>query len=142
VNYDACSVDELIELSAEATPEVFDTLSAITATAAGKGITVTVNLEGRLVALDLEPHALAGGPGPLATEIFRLVQEASAAALNAGIEVLAPVAGDDLAAELRALVLPEPVRLELAHPAPVRSAPARPAPDDDFSAIETWAVPR
>jgi len=124
------SVDELIDLSTEATPAIFTTLSAITATATGDGISATVNLEGRLVALTLEPHALAVGPGPLATEIFRLVQEASATALNTGIEVLAPVAGDDLAAELRALVLPQPV-----------PAPARPAPEDDFSSVETWAVP-
>lgn len=137
MNYDAYSVDELIELSSEAAPEVFDRLSAITATATGDGITATVNLEGRLVALALEPHALAAGPGPLAAEIFRLVQEASAAALNTGIEILAPVAGDDLAAELRALVLPEPVKQEPVRPAPVRP---RPAVEDDFSTVETWAV--
>ena len=125
------TVDELIELSTRSAPEVFTALSAITARASGDGIEVTVNLEGRLIALELAPHALAAGPGPLAAEIFRLVQEASATALNAGIEVLAPAAGDDLAAELRALVLPAP--------APVSP---RPAPDDDFSEVETWAVPR
>lgn len=125
------SVDELIELSEQSAPEVFATLSAITATAAGDGIEATVNLEGRLIALELAPHALAAGPAALAAEIFRLVQEASAAALNAGIETLAPVAGDDLAAELRALVLPEP-----APPAvPVQ------AKEDDFSTVESWAVP-
>lgn len=124
-------MDELIELSTRSTPEVFAALSAITATATGDGIEATVNLEGRLIALELAPHALAAGPAALAAEIFRLVQEASATALNAGIEVLTPAAGDDLAAELRALVLPEP--------APVRPRPAR---DDDFSEIETWAVPR
>jgi len=122
------SVDELIELSTQATPEVFTTLSAITATAIGNGIEATVNLEGRLVALALAPHALAAGPGPLSEEIFRLVQEASAVALNRGIEILAPVAGEDLAAELRALVLPAPAK-------------PRPPADDDFSAVETWAVP-
>lgn len=127
------SVDELIELSAESTPDVFAALSAITATATGDGIEATVNLEGRLIALELAPHALAAGPAKLAAEIFRLVQEASATALHAGIEVLAPVAGDDLAAELRALVLPEPTP-----PAPVRP---RPAPEDDFSTVESWAVP-
>ncbi|MFI7674407.1 hypothetical protein [Actinophytocola sp. NPDC049390] len=124
-------MDELIELSTRPTSEVFTALSRITATASGDGIAATVNLEGRLIALDLAPHALAAGPEPLAAEIFRLVQEASAAALNAGIEVLAPAAGEDVAAELRALVLPEPT-------------PPRPMPEvtDDFSQIETWAVPR
>ena len=118
------TVDELIE---QVTPEVFAPLSAVTATATGDGITATVNLEGRLIALALEPHALAAGPAPLAAEIFRLVQEASAVALNRGIEILAPVADEDLAAELRALVLPEP-------PKP------QPPPEDDFSRVETWAV--
>jgi hypothetical protein len=121
------TVDELIELSEQAT--VFAPLSEITATAATDGITATVNLEGRLIALTLEPHALAAGPGPLAAEIFRLVQEASAAALNKGIEVLAPVAGEELAAELRSLVLPAP---------PVSTSPTV---EDDFSTVETWAVP-
>jgi hypothetical protein len=121
------SVDELIELSTQATPEVFTQLSAITGTATTDGITATVNLEGRLVALALEPQALAAGPDRLAAEIFRLVQEASAAALNTGIEILAPAAGEELAAELRALVLPEPARRSV---------------EDDFSTIETWAVPR
>lgn len=129
------SVDELIELSEQSAPEVFATLSTITATATGDGIEATVNLEGRLIALELAPHALAAGPAPLAAEIFRLVQEASATALNAGIEILAPVAGDDLAAELRALVLPDPTPPP---PAPVRP---RPAPEDDFSTVESWAVP-
>ncbi len=123
-------MDELIELSTQPAPEVLAALSQITATASSDGIKATVNLEGRLIALELAPHALAVGPEALAAEIFRLVQEASTTALNAGIDVLAPAAGDDLAAELRALVLPAPA-----------PAPPRPAPDDDFSEIESWAVP-
>lgn len=119
------TVDELVE---QVTPEVFAPLSAVTATATGEGITATVNLEGRLIDLTLDPHALAAGPGPLAAEIFRLVQEASAVALNRGIEILAPVAGEELAAELRALVLPEPTK-------------PNPPAADDFSTVETWAVP-
>lgn len=124
------SVDELIELSTQTQPEIFTVLSAITATATGDGISATVNLEGRLIALTLDPHALAAAPEILAADIFRLVQEASATALNSGIEALAPAAGEELAAELRALALPEP-------------APARPRPptEDDFSTVETWAVP-
>ena len=128
------TVDELIELSTQSAPEVFAALSEITATASADGIEATVNLEGRLIALELAPHALAAGPDALAAEIFRLVQEASATALNAGIDVLTPVAGEDLAAELRALVLPEPANSA--------QIPPRPAPEEDFSEIESWAVPR
>ncbi len=80
----------------------------------------------------MEPHALAAEAHALAEVIFRLTQEAAATALNAGIEVLAPVAGAELTAELRALVLPvEPV-------APVVVASA----EEDFSAVESWALPR
>jgi hypothetical protein len=125
-------VDELIELGTAAAPDVFAQLSAITATAVGDGVVARVNLEGRLVGLSLEPHALAAGAPALAEVIFRLTQEAAASALNAGIEVLAPVAGAELTAELRALVLPvEPV-------APVVVASV----EEDFSAVESWALPR
>jgi DNA-binding protein YbaB len=131
-NWEACTVDELIDLAESATPEVFTRLAAVTATATEGGVTATVNLEGRLVALTIEPHALAAGPDPLAAAIFTLVQEASAAALNTGIEILTPATDETLAAELRALVLPTPA------PKPVRRAPA---PEEDFSTIESWALP-
>jgi len=138
-DYEACSVDELIELGAAAADGVFDRLGAITATAADDGITVRVNLEGCLVGLELSPHALAAGPAALAASIFRLTQEASATALNAGIEVLAPEVGAELTAELRGLVLPPPAP-EPAATAPT-AAPRRPVVEDDFSTVESWAVP-
>ena len=131
MNYDDCSVDELIELGSVAAPGVFSQLSAITAGASADGVTVRVNLEGRLVGLELAPSALAAGPAELAGTIFRLTQEASAAALNVGIEVLAPLAGEELTAELRALTLPEPVAAEPVAPVPV---------DDDFAEVASWAV--
>ncbi len=134
VDPETCTVDELIELGAAAAPDVFSRLSAITATASSDGVVARVNLEGRLVELALEPHALAAGHTALAATIFRLTQEAAASALNAGIEVLAPVAGEELTAELRALTLPapaEPVR-------PVR----QPVVEEDFSTVESWALPR
>lgn len=129
-DYAACTVDELIELGSAAAPGVFGRLSTITATAAADGVVATVNLEGRLVGLTLEPRALAAGPTALAATVFRLTQEAAGSALNTGIEVLAPVAGDELTAELRALTLP--VRVEPTRPAPVA--------DEDFSTVESWAV--
>lgn len=136
VDYDACTVDELIELGSAPAGGVSAELGAITATASGDGVEVTVNLAGRLVGLVLAPHALATRPSALAAEIVRLTLEASTTALDAGVAVLAPVVGEELAGELRALVLPrdpaEPARTE----ATDRYA------DDDFSTIETWALPR
>lgn len=130
MNYDDRSVDELIELGSIAVPGVFSQLSAITAGATADGVTVRVNLEGRLVELELAPSALSAGPATLADTIFRLTQEASATALNTGIEVLAPLAGEELTAELRSLTLPAP-------PAPT-PPPAPPA--DDFAEVESWAI--
>jgi hypothetical protein len=45
--------------------------------------------------------------------------------------VLAPLAGEELTAELRALTLPEPVAAEPVAPVPV---------DGDFAEVASWAV--
>ncbi len=101
-------------------------LSTITASAAADGVEVRVNVEGRLVGLSLTPEALALGQ-KLADTIVRLTEEASATALNEGIEVLAPHVAAELTDELRALTLPV--------------VPPQ-ASEEDYSTVETWAVPR
>lgn len=131
VNYEAYTVDELLEPDTEQAG-LFDRLGGITATRSSDGIEVTVNLEGRLIGLALAPHALGVDPARLAAEIFQLTQQASAAALAEGIATLAPVAGEELTAELTELLDADP-------PQPAR----RPLDDqDDFSAVESWALPR
>ncbi len=105
--YDTYTVDELLDLSTGTAPEALTRLAAVTTTATADGVTVHVNLEGRLVDLELSPDALATGPETLAATIFELTGEAAAAALDRGIELLAPEVGEELAAELRALVLPD-----------------------------------
>lgn len=102
---------------------VLNELSAITATAAADGVEVVVTVEGRLVGLSLTPQALTAGPVRLARTIFRLTEEASAAALNEGIEVLAPHVTPDVTDELRSLTIPAPKS------------------EEDYSTVETWAVP-
>jgi hypothetical protein len=94
-------------------------LGDITTTAAADGVEVTVNVEGKLVGLSIAPEAR--GPG-LAALIVRLTEEASAAALNEGIAVLAPFVAAEVTDELRALVLPPR------------------EPEEDYSTVETWAV--
>lgn len=81
---------------------LFDQLAAITATCADDdhGIEATVNLDGKLVGLSLEPQALSLSPDRLATAIFTVTQRAAAVALREGLELVAPVAGEELAAEL------------------------------------------
>lgn len=107
-------------------------LSTITATAAADGVEVRVNVEGRLVGLSLTPQALATGPVALAETIFRLTEQASATALNEGIEVLAPHVDADVTNELRALTLT---------PLPTQPSGSFESSEEDYSAVRSWAVP-
>ena len=95
------TVDELIEAAAELdehTAALVDRLARITARAGGQhGVEVKVNLDGRLVGLELTDAALRLGAGPLAAEIYRLTQQASGSALAQGLATLAPIAGAELA---------------------------------------------
>ncbi|MGH3760670.1 MAG: hypothetical protein ACRDTB_23280, partial [Actinophytocola sp.] len=107
MTYGAYSVDELLEANAamnERADRLFDRLSRITASAADRGVEVRVNLEGRLLSLDLSVEAMSLAPEELAAEIFRLAQEASAAALADGLAALEPVAGEELTAELSEII--------------------------------------
>jgi hypothetical protein len=110
---------------------LFDRLATIIATVAEDGVEVTVNLEGRIVALTLTPEALARGGKQLADDIARLATWAAGTALAEGLATVAPFAGEELTAELAAIVA-----------VPDAEPPARRAPDDevDYSTIESWAV--
>jgi hypothetical protein len=117
---------------------LFEQLAAITASSSDSvhGIEATVNLDGKLVGLTLAPQALSLAPATLAEAIFTVTQRAAALALREGLELVGPVAGEDLRAELTELVETHPG----ADPRPVAPAP-RP-PEEDFSIIQTWALPR
>lgn len=139
-NPESLTVDELIAASAELADRadgLIGRLDRITSTAASAehGIEVTVNLDGMLTDLRLSRQSLALSPPRLAAEIFRLAQQAAGSALSEGIEVLAPVAGAELTAELTGFP-PTPD----AEPKPARRDDH--GGDEDFSAIETWALPR
>ncbi len=155
MSYDTYTVDELLDANAamnERADGLFDRLGRISASAADRGVEVRVNLEGRLVALDLSVEAMSLEPAELAATIFRLTQEASAAALSEGLAALEPVAGEEVTAEIAEVIAARPrppapvVETPPAPPAPAApvTSPRRPTLDeaDDFSAIESWAVPR
>src|SRR5438067_1021083 len=95
------TVNELIEAAAELderTAGLFDRLARITVRASGElGVEVTVNLDGKLIALELTDDALRVGADALSAEIYRLTQRASGAALATGMDLLEPIAGDELA---------------------------------------------
>lgn len=158
MNYDAYTVDQLLDANTamnERADGLFERLGRISSAASGRGVEVRVNLEGRLIALDLSVEAMDLEPAELAAEIFRLTQEASAAALSEGLAALEPVAGPELTGELTELIGARPKPAPAPVPAPVEvpvaattsRAPARQATrslddQDDFSAIESWALPR
>lgn len=157
---EAYTVDELLEANAamnERADGLFERLGRISTTAADKGVEVRVNLEGRLVGLDLSVEAMGLAPEELAAEIFRLTQEASAAALSQGLAALEPVAGEALTAELSQVIAdrpqPKPAErvavVEVSTTASTTAPTTAPAPrvrpldeHEDFSAIESWALPR
>jgi hypothetical protein len=158
VSDDEYTVDQLLDANAamnERVDGLFDRLARISSAASGRGVEVRVNLEGRLIALDLSVEAMDLEPAELAAEIFRLTLEASAAALSEGLAALEPVAGAELTGELTEIIAarPKPPAAPPAaepptQPAPVREVPAAaPRPrslddHDDFSAVESWALPR
>lgn len=160
------TVEELLDANAamnERADGLFDRLGRISTTATDRGVEVRVNLEGRLVELDLSGEAMTLTPDELAAVIFRLTQEASAAALSEGLAALEPVAGEELTAELSEVIAgrprpaapTEPARETIEEkPAPTNETgeadedvPETPRPrtldeHEDFSAIESWALPR
>jgi hypothetical protein len=94
------TVDELIEAAAtldERTTGLFDRLARVTGRAGGEsGVEVTVNLDGKLIGLELTDDAVRLGAHALAEEIYRLTQQAAGSALAAGMDILEPIAGDEL----------------------------------------------
>jgi hypothetical protein len=159
------TVEELLDANAamnERADGLFDRLGRISTAATDRGVDVRVNLEGRLVELDLSGEAMTLTPDELAAVIFRLTQEASAAALSEGLAALEPVAGEELTAELSEVIAgrprpaapPTPETADETTDAPTDKAgtadedvPETPRPrtldeHEDFSAIESWALPR
>lgn len=114
------TIDELIAAAEELADRVDglpERLDAITGRAAGSGIEVTVNLDGRLVGVELDAGALGLGAERLAGELLRLTGQATGLASSAGMALLREVTGIDLSAE------------------------AVPVVEEDFSTIETWTLP-
>jgi hypothetical protein len=150
--YESYTVEQLLDANTamnERADGLFERLGRISSAASGRGVEVRVNLEGRLIALDLSVEAMDLEPAELAAEIFRLTQEASAAALSEGLAALEPVAGPELTGELTEMIgarpkpAPAPAPVEIPVVATTSRPPARPLDDqDDFSAIESWALPR
>lgn len=71
-------------------------LDAVRREASASGVTVVVDLHGKLVDLSFMREALAVRPAELAAVVRRLVDEAAAEALAEGMSVLADVVPPEL----------------------------------------------
>lgn len=125
---DERGIDELIEI-AEEIPEqlgLSEGLAALRATASGEGVSVTVNLHGMLVHLDIGESALDLGPDALAAEIARLSTEAGTRALHQGLRAVRAGCVPAVAAAVEDVLAlddePEPP------PAPAQEAAREPEP--------------
>lgn len=87
---DERSIDELIEI-AEEIPDRLGLgagMAELRGSAGGEGVSVTVDVGGMLVGLDIDEAGLALGPQRLAAEISRLSVQASDAVLRSGLRAV------------------------------------------------------
>lgn len=87
---DERTVDELIEI-AEDMPERLGLaagMAEVRGAARSEHVSVTVDVQGMLIGLEIDEHALALGPERLAAEISRLSAEAGTNALRDGLKVI------------------------------------------------------
>lgn len=93
------------------------------------GIRVGATVHGALVELSIDDRALALGPDRLGAEIVRLAAQAGAGALDEGLGLVAPAAGDALTLELARLVgLGHLIDADRGTPEPAPETPTPPAP--------------
>jgi hypothetical protein len=89
VGYADLTVDEMVEGLAEG-PGLVAVLDGVRCTRGDAGVTVTVDLYGKLVDLVLEPLAMRGRAVDLAATVHRLTTEAAAAAHSEAHGLLMP----------------------------------------------------
>ncbi|OAP26304.1 MULTISPECIES: hypothetical protein [Amycolatopsis] len=125
---DERGIDELIEIAEEIPDQLglSEGLAALRATAGREGLSVTVNMHGMLVHLDIGEAALELGPDALAAEISRLSTEAGTQALHQGLRAVragcVPAVATAVEDALALDDVPEPA------PTPDQEAPHEPEP--------------
>jgi hypothetical protein len=85
------TIDDLLAASVALSDQVdglVDRLNAVTGHASSAGIEVTVNLDGRLIGVELTAGALKLGASDLGAELFRLSGLAATQAAESGAAVL------------------------------------------------------
>lgn len=143
---DERGIDELIEIAEEIPDQLglSEGLAALRATASREGLSVTVNMHGMLVHLDIGEPALELGPDALAAEISRLSTEAGTQALHQGLRAIragcvpavAAAVEDELALDEVPEPTPDPAATREPEPPPPpparRRAPAEESDDGGF----------
>lgn len=136
---DERSIDELIEI-AEEIPDKLGLgagIAGLRGEARGEHVAVTVDVQGKIIALEIAEQAAGLGPDGLAAEIQRLTTEAGTAVLRDGLRAVragcVPAVADAIEAEVGPL--PE---VSAPDPAPSTSDTAsaarrqEPPEDEDF----------
>ncbi|MCG8918188.1 hypothetical protein L6E12_20605 [Actinokineospora sp. PR83] len=104
------STDDLLALAEDLDARTRDLparLAAVTGRAGGRhGIEVTVTMSGMLIALDLGEACRHLTAPELTHELETLIHQATDTALAAGVDLVSPVAGPELTAELQRLTAP------------------------------------
>lgn len=87
---DERTIDELITIATEMPDRLglAAGLAELRGSARGEGVSVTVDVQGMLVDLDIDDRGIALGPQRLAAEISRLSAAASGTALRAGLRAV------------------------------------------------------
>ncbi|KAA9148164.1 hypothetical protein FPZ12_045075 [Amycolatopsis acidicola] len=133
---DERTIDELIEI-AEEIPEklgLAEGMAGLRGTAAGEHVSVTVDVQGKLVGLEIGEDALRQTPEALAAEISRLSASAGNAVLRKGIDVLRAGTTPAIAEAIREQlgITEEPAEAEeLGESTSDATTERRPAPPDD-----------
>lgn len=124
---DERSIDDLIRISEgiSRTKGFSAGMDDIRGTARGDGISLSVDVQGKLVELKLDEKVLALGPYRLAAEISRLSGEAGARSLRQGMSAIETECNAKAAAALGEYVS---IDEEPARPAPMPEPP-RPTPE-------------
>lgn len=136
MDHDERSIDELIEI-AEEIPDRLGLaagMAELRGSAQGEGVSLSVDVHGMLVDLQISDSALDLGPERLAAEISRLAAEASSSALQAGLRAVEAGCGPRLASTIAGYLGVErepPTPAQPEPPAPTIGATRRRWSDDE-----------
>ncbi|PWW58388.1 hypothetical protein [Actinokineospora spheciospongiae] len=138
------STDELLAMAEDLDARTRDLparLAAVTGRACGRhGIEVTVTMSGMLTALDLGEACRHLTAPELTSELESLIHQATDTALAAGVDLVSPIAGPELTAELQRLTAPPDRTPSTSNETQQNTVDSRTAePEEDFSA-QTFAL--